>query len=104
MHDADNLPIRRPSMVAAGHWRDITITDSLDEAVATNGDGLALAATKFDSGDVRSFTYNELNAMVNRVAVASTVSVFVQMMLVRCNFRTGGVHRVRILLVHGSAQ
>ena len=70
MHfDADNLPIRRPSMVAAGHWRDITINDSLDEAVATNGDGLALAATQFDSGDVRSFTYNELNAMVNRVAV-----------------------------------
>ena len=53
MHfDADNLPIRRPSMVAAGHWRDITINDSLDEAVATNGDGLALAATQFDSVDV----------------------------------------------------
>lgn len=70
MHfDADNLPIRRPSMVAAGHWRDITINDSLDEAVATNGDGLALAATQFDSGDVRSFTYNELNTMVNRVAI-----------------------------------
>ena len=70
MHfDADNLPIRRPSMVAAGHWRDITINDSLDEAVATNGDALALTATQFDSGEVRSFTYNELNTMVNRVAV-----------------------------------
>ncbi|MED5298968.1 MAG: cyclohexanecarboxylate-CoA ligase [Actinomycetota bacterium] len=70
MHfDADNLPIRRPSMVAAGHWRDITINDSLDEVVATNGDALALTATQFDSGEVRSFTYNELNTMVNRVAV-----------------------------------
>jgi len=70
MHfDADNLPIRRPSMVAAGHWRDITINDSLDEAVATNGDALALAATQFDSGEIRSFTYSELNAMVNRIAV-----------------------------------
>ncbi len=70
MHfDADNLPIRRPSMVAAGHWRDITINDSLDEAVATNGDALALTATQFDSGEVRSFTFNELNTMVNRVAV-----------------------------------
>ena len=70
MHfDADNLPIRRPSMVAAGHWRDITINDSLDEAVATNGDTLALTATQFDSGEVRSFTFNELNTMVNRVAV-----------------------------------
>ena len=70
MHfDADNLPIRRPSMVAAGHWRDITINDSLDEAVATNGDTLALTATQFDSGEVRSFTFYELNTMVNRVAV-----------------------------------
>ena len=70
MHfDADNLPIRRPSMVAAGHWRDITINDSLDEAVATNGDALALTATQFDSGEVRSFTFYELNTMVNRVAV-----------------------------------
>ena len=70
MHfDADNLPIRRPSMVSTGHWRDITINDSLDRAVSTSGGALAVAATQFDSGEVRSFTYNELNAMVNRVAV-----------------------------------
>ncbi|MGC6478655.1 MAG: cyclohexanecarboxylate-CoA ligase [Ilumatobacteraceae bacterium] len=70
MHfDADNLPIRRPSMVATGHWRDITINDSLDEAVANKGDALALTATQFDSGEVRSFTFYELNTMVNRVAV-----------------------------------
>jgi len=56
-------------MVAAGHWRDITINDSLDEAVASTGDALALAATRFDSGKAQSFTYNELNMMVNRVAV-----------------------------------
>ena len=70
MHfDADNLPIRRPSMVATGHWRDITINDSLDKAVANKGDALALTATQFDSGEVRSFTFYELNTMVNRVAV-----------------------------------
>ncbi|MGA1437948.1 MAG: AMP-binding protein, partial [Ilumatobacteraceae bacterium] len=70
MHfDADNLPVRRPSMVEAGHWRDITINQSLDESVAKFGNQLALAATQFDSGDERTFTYAELNSMVNRVAV-----------------------------------
>jgi cyclohexanecarboxylate-CoA ligase len=70
MHfDADNLPVRRPSMVKAGHWRDITINQSLDQSVAKYGNQLALAATQFDSGEERTFTYGELNTMVNRVAV-----------------------------------
>lgn len=64
-----NLSERRPAMVEAGHWRDVTINDSLDHAVATRPDALALVATRLGSDLARRFTYRELAAMADRVAV-----------------------------------
>ncbi len=68
MHfDADNLPLRRPAMIAAGHWRDVTINDALDRAVAADPHRTALTAVRLD-GPTRSFTYGELADMADRVA------------------------------------
>ena len=70
MHfDADNLPQRRPAMAAAGHWRDVTINDSLDRIVASAPDRHALTAARLGVDAERSFTYAELATMVDRVAV-----------------------------------
>ena len=42
--DAVLLPARRAAMVAQGHWRDRTINDYLDAAVAAAPEALALTA------------------------------------------------------------
>ncbi len=70
MHfDADNLPLRRPAMIAAGHWHDLTINQALDAAVERGADRVALSARRFDSGEDRRFTYGELSKMVDRMAI-----------------------------------
>ncbi|MEM7324016.1 MAG: cyclohexanecarboxylate-CoA ligase [Actinomycetota bacterium] len=69
MHfDADNLPLRRPVMVAAGRWPDTTISAALDAAVAARPDALAVVAHRHATGEERRFTYAELGAAVDRVA------------------------------------
>ncbi len=60
---------RRADSVARGHWLDRTINDDLDACVAFCPDKLALTAVRRDSGDVRAFTYRELAALADRIAV-----------------------------------
>src|SRR2546428_12557270 len=67
--DAVLLPPRRARMVAQGFWRDRTINDDLDACVAACPDKLALTAVQAGSGVTKRFTYRELAAMADRVAV-----------------------------------
>ena len=70
MHfDADNLPLRRPAMVAAGLWPDRTINDALDAAVAGAAERLALTGVRLGVDGSRSLTYAQLAAVTDRVAI-----------------------------------
>ena len=60
---------RRAHSVAQGLWHDKTINDSLDACVSACPDKLALTAVQAESGDTTRFTYRELAAMADRVAV-----------------------------------
>ena len=66
--DADNLPLRRPAMVDAGHWRDITINDALDAAVADRPDHPAVSAFCHSTGEERRLSYAELGVVVDQAA------------------------------------
>jgi cyclohexanecarboxylate-CoA ligase len=63
------LPPRRASSVAQGLWHDRTINDDLDACVAAVPDKLALTAVQVESGAVKRFSYRELGAMADRIAV-----------------------------------
>ncbi|RBP17246.1 cyclohexanecarboxylate-CoA ligase [Roseiarcus fermentans] len=63
------LAARRADSVARGHWRDRTINDDLDACVAGSPDTLALTAFERESGAVRRFTWRELAALADRIAV-----------------------------------
>jgi len=63
------LPPRRADSIARGWWHDRTINDDLDACVAACPDKLALTAVRVDSGEVRRFSYSELAALADRVAV-----------------------------------
>jgi cyclohexanecarboxylate-CoA ligase len=63
------LPPRRAESIARGWWHDRTINDDLDACVAAHPDKLALTAVRVDSGEVRRFSYRELGALADRVAV-----------------------------------
>jgi len=67
--DAILLPPRRAASVAQGLWADRTINDELDACVASCPDRMALAALRAEGGEDRRFTYRELAAMADRVAV-----------------------------------
>jgi cyclohexanecarboxylate-CoA ligase len=67
--DAVLLPARRAKMIAEGLWHDRTINDDLDACIANCPDKLAVTAYRIEAGDVRRFTYRELSAMADRVAV-----------------------------------
>jgi cyclohexanecarboxylate-CoA ligase len=60
---------RRAQSVAQGFWHDRTINDDLDACVAACPDKLALTAVRAESGAITRFTYRELAAMADRVAV-----------------------------------
>ncbi len=66
------LSPRRADSIARGWWHDRTINDDLDACVAACPDKLALTAVRVDSGEVRRFSYGELAALVDRVAVGLT--------------------------------
>ena len=67
--DAVLIAPRRAQSVARGHWRDRTINDELDACAAGCPDKLALTAVQADSGSITRFTWSELAAMADRVAV-----------------------------------
>jgi len=63
------LAPRRAQSVAQGFWPDRTINDELDACVAACPDKLAVTAVLAESGATTRFTYRELAAMADRVAV-----------------------------------
>ncbi|HEY3046053.1 MAG TPA: cyclohexanecarboxylate-CoA ligase [Polaromonas sp.] len=67
--DAVLIAPRRAHSVAQGLWHDRTINDDLDACVAACPDKLALTAVQAESGVTTRFTYRELAAMADRVAV-----------------------------------
>ena len=71
--DAVLLPPRRAASVTQGFWFDRTINDDLDACVAAYPDKLALTAIQVESGvptpTTTRFTYRELSAMADRVAI-----------------------------------
>ena len=70
--DAVLIAPRRAASIAQGLWHDKTINSELDACVATCPDKLALTAVQAESGAVQRFTYRELAAMADRVAVGLT--------------------------------
>jgi len=67
--DAVLIAPRRAAAIAQGLWHDKTINTELDACVAACPDKLALTAVQAESGAVTRFTYRELAAMADRVAV-----------------------------------
>ena len=70
--DAVLIPPRRADALAKGFWPDRTINDELDTCVASCPDKLALKAVQAESGVITNFTYRELAAMADRVAIGLT--------------------------------
>ena len=58
--DAVLIPPRRARNLQAGHWRDQTINDALDQAVRERPQQLALTAWRTEDDAVRRFSYAEL--------------------------------------------
>ena len=67
--DAVLLAPRRAASIARGYWHDRTINGDLDACIAACPDKLALTAVRVETGDTRRFTYRELGAMADRIAV-----------------------------------
>ncbi len=67
--DAALIAPRRAQSVARGFWHDKTINDDLDACVASCPDKVALTALQAESDTLTRFTYRELAAMADRVAV-----------------------------------
>ncbi|MBB3192270.1 cyclohexanecarboxylate-CoA ligase [Halomonas cerina] len=61
-------PERRNAMVEAGAWNDQTITDYLDEAVASGGDRAAIITYQMAEGSRAELSYQELSDRVTRMA------------------------------------
>lgn len=67
--DAVLIPPRRQSMIQQGLWHDKTINEDLDACLASCPDKFALTAVSLDNGTVTRFTYREIAAMADRIAV-----------------------------------
>lgn len=67
--DAILIPPRRKEMIERGYWLDRTINDFLDECVERSPDAPALTAVSLDRGTTHRFTWRELAAMADRIAV-----------------------------------
>jgi len=67
--DAVLIPPRRSAMIEQGLWHDRTINDDLDACVAASPDKVALTAVSAESGVLTRFTYREMAAMADRIAV-----------------------------------
>lgn len=62
------LAERRTSMVESGAWNDTLITDYFDQAIACVPDDTALIAHRVSQQERSSFTYRELDRIVERMA------------------------------------
>jgi cyclohexanecarboxylate-CoA ligase len=60
---------RREDMVERGLWHDRTVNDYLDGCVASHPDKPALTALRTEDGETRRFSYRELAATADRIAV-----------------------------------
>ncbi|HCY63862.1 MAG TPA: cyclohexanecarboxylate-CoA ligase [Oxalobacteraceae bacterium] len=67
--DAVLIPLRRAESIKQGYWHDKTINDYLDACVSSCPDKIALTAVQVEGGASRSFTYREMAAMADRIAV-----------------------------------
>jgi cyclohexanecarboxylate-CoA ligase len=67
--DAVLLPPRRAASIAHGYWHDRTINEDLDACAASCPDKVALTALQVEPGTTSRFTYRELAAMADRIAV-----------------------------------
>lgn len=67
--DAVLIPPRRAACIAQGLWHDRTINDVLDACVESVPDKVALTALQVESGTTTNFTYRELAAMADRIAI-----------------------------------
>ncbi len=67
--DAVLLAPRRAQAIAQGHWRDRTINHELEACVREFPDKTALTAVRVESGEIRRFTYRELDVLADRIAV-----------------------------------
>ena len=70
--DAVLIPPRRAASIAHGFWHDKTINDDLDACVASCPDKVALTAVQVEGGTTTRFTYREMAAMADRIAVGLT--------------------------------
>ena len=60
---------RRAAMTAAGHWRDETLLDHLDRAVANFPDKTAIVAVRSESGQELRLSYREIDRLSDVLAV-----------------------------------
>ena len=67
--DAVLLAPRRAESKARGYWHDRTINDDLDACIEACPDKIALTAVRLDTGSERRFSYRELAALTDRIAV-----------------------------------
>lgn len=67
--DAVLIAPRRAESIARGWWRDRTINDLLDDCVASCPDKIALTAVQSDQGGQERFSFRQLAALADRVAV-----------------------------------
>ena len=59
---------RRASMISAGAWNDMIITDYLDQAVSMAADSTAIVAYRSNQAQRHRITYAELDRVVRRMA------------------------------------
>ena len=67
--DAVLLPPRRAESIARRYWHDRTINEDLDACLAECPDKLALTAARVEAGEVRRFTYREMETLADRIAI-----------------------------------
>lgn len=67
--DAVLIAPRRAASIANGWWRERTINDELDACVAECPDRIALSAVRVEDGALTRFTYREMVAMAERIAI-----------------------------------
>ena len=66
------LPPRRAASIAQGLWHDRTINGELDACLVECADRVALTAVRVETGAIRRFTYRELAAVADRIAIGLT--------------------------------
>ncbi|HXZ02695.1 MAG TPA: cyclohexanecarboxylate-CoA ligase [Stellaceae bacterium] len=67
--EKETLSRRRAAMVAAGYWRDRTLLDHLDRAVAQTPDKTAIVAIRSETGAETRLSYRELHRLSDLVAL-----------------------------------